>query len=312
VWWGGSWWVSNKQESRLRAKLTEHGLQDRVHWKSLNGSLFGSFTLEDVVVDMPGQGKVQAGSVRVSDVVNSDDRQRLALRVQGLRQTDVKGEQAMAQMLGALSGRFELPPMDVELKVDARYDDDEGEIQLSLRQKEAVDFDFHLELTQIKVLREMGQAAGAAGQAGLGSMGGMGGMGLFALLALGEQVQLKSLQSSVKDRGAVERGIALYKRHNVPVSVDGGSLASQRDKGFAQRVLDIKAGCMREGPALLSKDPKGSCDAVTEFLSGKEDSLRVSIQPKTPMPISKAAEALMGRGGRPGEGAALLNVQIGS
>ncbi len=124
LWWGASWYASSKAEDRLRAKLAEYGMQDRVHWKELSASIFGTVTLKDVTVDMRRQGELRAESLKISDVVDNKDRQRVSLQLRGLTESASQGCGLLGRAVGLPTGRAELAPMDATLKLDARYDDD--------------------------------------------------------------------------------------------------------------------------------------------------------------------------------------------
>ena len=307
LWWAGSWYASGKAEDRLRAKLAEYGLQDRVHWKSVDASLFGSVTLKDVTVDVQHPGQLRAESLKISDVIDKKDRQRVALQVRGLTEAGGQGGALLGKAVGLPTGRAELPPMDATLKVDARFDDDEAELELTVRQKDALDADYSLEVTQIAALRGLPQIGGSA--ANMGAMG-MGGMGMFGALASLSRVSLKSLEARIEDRGMVERGIALYKRHNIPLDADAGSAKSQRDKAFEQDLKAWEDSCRMQGPAMLTQDPRQTCLAAARFLSGDKDTLRLSVKPKNPV----SAEQLMGLmfGRAPASAASMLNAEVKS
>lgn len=309
-WWGISAYASSKAEDRLRQALAEYGLQHRVHWKDLSASVFGTVTLKDVTVDLERDGALKAERVKVSDLIDDRDRQRINLQVEGLSEA---GDQASSFLLGKTvglpTGRANLPPMDASVKLDARYDDDEAEVAVVLRQKDALDAEYRMRVTQIGALRDLARAANSGGANELSALG-MGGMGIFGALSSLSRISLASLEAKVEDRGMVERGITLYKRHNVPLQVDGGSARSQRNKAFEQSIETWQADCQRNGVALLTQSPEKSCRAAARFLSGDKRTLHLTVSPKTPVSVEQLTKVLFGR---PSPAAAsLLNAELGS
>jgi len=98
-------------------------------------------------------------------------------------------------------------------------------------------------------------------------------------------IRLKALDVKLEDRGMVKRGIALYKRHNIALDADGGSIKSQQNKGFEEAIHALQASCRKNQMALRTKDAEQTCRALARFLSNDKDTLRVSVSPKTPVPF---------------------------
>lgn len=324
LWWAGSWYASSKAEERLRSRLVEYGLQDKVSWKSLDASLFGSVTLKGVTVDMQRQGQLRADSLKISDVIDDKNRQRVSLQAEGLTETAGEGGASWGQSLGLATGRAELPPMDASLKLDARYDDDEGKLELTVRQKEVMNLDYRLEVTQIGPLRDLARVAGSSrelsmlGQgaldmSGLGvSVGGrsMGPLNMISAMSALSRISLKSMDARLEDRGMIERGIVLYKRHNVPLKADGDSIKSQRNKAFEQHMQAWEASCRTQGPALMTLNPEQTCRATARFLSGDKDTVRLLVEPKSPVSAEQIMGVFFGRSSA--AAASLFNAQVKS
>ncbi len=172
-----------------------------------------------------------------------------------------------------------------------------------------MDADYSLEVTQIAWLRDLARA-GAGGSPAERPALGMGGMGMFGALSSVSRVSLKSLEARIEDRGMVERGIALYKRHNIALDVEGGSAKSQRDKAFEQDIQAWETSCRTQGMALMTMKPERTCRAVARFLSGDEDTLRLSVQPKNPVSAETIMQFIFAR--TPSSAAEMLNAQVKS
>lgn len=313
LWWGGSWYASSKAEERLRTRLAEHDLLDKVRWKSLDASLFGSVTLKGVTVDMQRQGMLHADTLKISDVIDDEKRQRVSLQASGLTQTAGEDGALLNRAVGWPTGRAELPPMEASLKLDARYDDDEGRLELAVRQKDALNLDYRLDVTQIAPLRDLSMLGrGAQGMGGLGAVGGrsMGALSMLGAVSALGRISLKSMEARLEDRGMVERGIVLYKRHNIALQTDGDSVKSQRNKAFEQHMQTWETACRTQGLALLTIDPEQACRATARFLSGDKDTLRLSAEPKKPVSAEQIMGMLFGRSSA--AAASLLNAQVKS
>ncbi|MGO3889707.1 MAG: hypothetical protein ACTJHW_01915 [Paenalcaligenes sp.] len=287
LWWGASSYASGKAEDSLRTKLAAMGMQDQVHWADLSASPFGTVTLKDVTVTMSPRDQVQAKEVQISDVIEDAKRQRIALSVKGLVLPDGKSNSMLGNSLGLASGRAELSPMDVVLKADVRFDDNQADIALSVEQKDMADLDFKVSMTEIGALQSL-----ANGQLPADAMMGFGIMGPLQMLS---RISIKELDIKVKDRGLMERGIALHKRYNMPVQIGEGSAKSQREKAFEQEAEEMMTQCRSEGFALMTQDPEASCKAVVRFATGDKSTLRITMDPKTPVSIERIASALFGR-----------------
>lgn len=307
LWWGLSSYVSSKAEDRLRLALTQHGLQDSVRWRKLDASLLGNVTLKDVTVDSRVYGQAKADVVRIEDLIDDPDRQRITLDVRGL--TDLQPEATsffLGGYLGAPTGKPQLPPMDARLALDLEYDDDTGSVALDIRQKDAVNISQSMTISRIGALRQLAQGGGLQGQAQQGF--GLGGFGLLGALSSLSAISLNALEVEVEDRGMVARGIALFKRHNIPVTYEGGSLSSQRNKGFEAALKTWQGECEREGVMQLTRDVAKTCKVLAGFLGGDRDSVTLNMKPDTPVSVEQLTKLLFGRPGP--SAAAMLKAEV--
>jgi len=293
--WGVLQYLGGQAETRLRDVLAEYGLQHRVHWQDVRASV-GGVTLKGVRIDLDDDSGWQADRVKLSDLTNTKDRQRVTLQVAGLSAFGAQGvTPVLDAFVGLPSGHAALPPLDVDVKLDVRYDKDAAELSVALHQPEALDVDYHMQLTQIGALRELARAAVAAeapaARAPRGRSTNPSAFGTTQGMPDWTATHLKALDVKLKDRGMVKRGIALYKRHNIALDAQGGSIPSQQKQGFAQAIQALETACRKDPMALATQNAEQTCRALTRFLSDEKDTLRVSAAPKTPVPIVQALAA---------------------
>jgi len=294
--WGVLQYLGGKAEDRLIDTLAEYNLEHRVHWQSASASLGGSVTLKDVRVDADRQGASgwQAERVIISDLTDDEERQRVTLEVEGLSAFTSEGEHApvLGWLMGLPTGKVDLPPLDVTLALDARYDKDEAQVSFVLEQKEGMDVELNAQLTRIGVLRELARVAAQASQAN--SARGSQGFGFNPRTGMNREaempdwsgIRVKAMEVSVKDRGMMKRAAILGKRYNIPLDADGDSIKSQHNKAVAQQIKDVEARCRRSAPPFLrTKNIEQTCRAINRFTFNDADTLRASIAPRSPVPL---------------------------
>jgi len=281
--WGVLQYLGAQAETRLRDALAEYGLQHRVHWQDISASM-GGVTLKGVRIDLDDDSGWQAERVKLSDLSDTEDRQRVTLQVTGLSAFGAQGvSPVLDDFVGLPSGYAALPPLDVDVKLDVRYDKDAAELSVVLQQPEALDVDYHMQLTQIGALRELARGRSTKPSA----------FGTTPDMPDWTTIHLKALDVKLKDRGMVKRGIALYKRYNIALDAQGGSISSQQKQGFAQAIQTLETDCRKYPMALATQNAEQTCRALTRFLSDEKDTLRVSAAPKTPVPIVQALAAFI-------------------
>jgi len=287
--WGVLQYLGGSAEARLRDALAEYGLQHRVHWQGISAS-FGGVTLNGVRFDLDGEDGWQAERVKVSDLTDTQDRQRITLHIEGLAEFGAQGTTSVLDtIVGLPSGKANLPPLDAHVKLDVRYDKDAAELSLVLNQKDALNVDVHMALTRIDALRTLTRAAVAADAPARGARRSAANTRRLAQDVLDwTAIHLKALDAKLEDRGMIKRGIALYKRHNIALDVDGGSVKSQQNKEFAQIIQNLETRCRKDKAALRTKDAEQTCRALARFLSNDKNTLRVSMAPRDPVPLVQA------------------------
>lgn len=275
LWFGLSAYAGSQAEKKLRQVLVEYDLQDQVHWGSLAATPFGTVTLKDVSADI-GRNQLQAQRIVVSDVIDERDRQRARIEVTGL--SDPSGHSPailFGNSIGQATGEPELPPLDFSIKVDADYDDDRADVALSFMQDKALSGDYAMRIGRIGILRDL--------ESQLSGSNAMGGLGIFGALAALSRISLEHLEVKIRDRGMVERAIALYKRYQIPVEPGNGKPASQRDDIFKTQAEAWEAQCLQDRYISQLDDPKQACRALVRFASGRSDTLSLTLAPSKPV-----------------------------
>jgi len=265
--------------------LTQYNLQHRVHWQDVSAS-FGGVTLTGVRIDQDDVSGWQADRIKISDLTDTQDRQRVTLQVAGLSAFGAQGTTpVLGDLVGLPTGNAALPPLDVDVKLDVRYDKNAAELSVVLNQPEALDVDYRMQLTQIVALRELARAATTANTPATRAPRAFGNLQRLSNLTT---IHVKALDVKLKDRGMVKRGMALYKRHNITLDPQGGSIKSQQNQGLTQEIQILEANCRKNPAALATNNAEQTCRAFTRFLANEKDTLRVAAAPKTPVPIGQA------------------------
>jgi len=276
--WGITQYMASRAEERLLDILREYGLEHRVHWQSASASLT-SVTLSDVRFDLNPEDASgwHAARVKIGDLADDEDRQSITVEVEGLTAfSRARADEAvLGDVLGLPTGKANLPPLDVNMALDVRYDKDTAQASVELRQKEALNLDFDVQLTRIGALRALARTAQSKGFEAQAQ-----------LLSDLTTISIKSMDLKLEDRGMMKRNVTLYKRYNTTLTPDGGSVAAQQDKAFAQKIKTQEDAC-RRAPMLRTKDTEQTCRAITRFLANEKDTLHASIAPKAPVPLGQ-------------------------
>jgi len=304
--WGVLQYMSSKAEEQLLNTLSEYNLQHRVHWRNASASFGGSVTLTDVRfdVDPRNESNFQADRVKISDLTDTRERQRLTLEIEGLSKFigAREDEPVFSVLMGLPSGKADLPPPNISIALDARYDKDEAQATLEVRQKDGMDVDVTMQLGRIGALRELIRVAANMGN-DLDDLNAMMNSPLGSFNARNPRagrtaaqpdwtsltsLHIKAFEVKLRERGMVKRSVALQKRYNIPLDPNGGSIKSQQNKAFEQEMKDEEASCRRDKNHPLFRGVKNleqTCRAIMRFMSNDKDTLRVSIKPRTSVPF---------------------------
>jgi hypothetical protein len=294
-YFGLSAYSSKEAQKRLEDWSYDVELDDKLSWVSVSASPFGGrVSISDLELDLgKNQPTLRAAEVVISELVKDDEQTRVRLRFRGIEADSA----AFANLrdLGVMAGRgidrglaraahgFEpalnsglvaLKPFDLELFVD--IDDDAGtvETEFLVSLPELFDTRFSYRLSNQRGLnRQLSRLESDLADADniaqfLSS--------LESLANSLERAEIASVRASFRDRGMVERSIALQQRYNTPLDPTAGSADKQRAAHYEKQVLRIVKECEREVPV---KSLDNACELLGKVMLGKEDGLELSLKP---------------------------------
>lgn len=297
-YFGLSAYSSSQAEKLIEDWVYEHKLENNLRWKSVSSSLFGGrITISELQVeDAESEQSLQVAEVIISDRSINDERTRLRLRFNGV-ETDARtlgglsnldelaGDsfgRGMATVSGfkpaLISGLTEVKPYDVEIYVD--IDDDAGTLaaELAVDLPELFDSRVSYRLMNLRDLNRKLQSLSK-------SFGGDASEQMAFMIELGElassvkRAELQSASISVKDRGMIERSIALYQRYNTPLNPSEGNPEKQRKAHYEKFVEQSEKDCNRDKD-YLPKSMAGSCKLLRKALLGKISGVELKVEPK--------------------------------
>lgn len=297
--------ADSRAERQLDDFLTEHGVRDQVHWKSLSASPFGSVRLDGVSVDARAIGgpELQIARVDIDDFADDDERKRADIRLSGIATADGVSPLGSFDYLRA-GGRSELPPATIRIEWDLDLDDDDLELAIDIGQPQAMQARASFAFERVRGLARLGSAAPSsafpmpfarperrrAQPAAFGSLAGIGSL-LGMLQSVGD-VRIRSADVTLRDDGYIERSVALHKRYSIPVSATGGSVEDQRDEAFARTVEQARTDCEKSFPfGDSASDRRERCELVLDFLAGERTSLSFALRPDRPVSLSSLMES---------------------
>jgi len=284
AWWGAGRYASSKAEQKLTAVLDKAGQRDMVHWASISASPFGSATLKEVSIGPQGQPMAVMERVDISGLRTDPDHQSGDVSIHGLALPNGFSPLGTFELIQN-GGKTDLPPSDVSLNWDYQRGDDHAAVHVSLQQPQALNAELELQLGAVNGVAALADnpAIMAAGLLGMGNA--------MAPLAA---IRIEQGKLTIKDDGYVKRSIALYKRYNIPVVPGEGSADKQRDKGFDQRMTQMRQECKKEQRLKGATDNDDACDAVIRFMSGDDDTFKIETKPEGGVSLQQVFRAGMG------------------
>ena len=311
--------AAGKAEAAINGALDQHGMRGQVSWQAVSASpLGGSVQLDDVRIErVMGEGAVHIARVEIDDFVDEPRHKRAGVRMSRVATTEgfsPLGDIAFVQA----SGRSQLPPATVVMQWRMDLDDDTLTLGLEVDQPEVMKARLDLALERVGALARLSEggatpsafampgAGGSRGRRG-GPPPGLG-MAFQMLESMGE-VRLKQLEAALRDDGYIKRSIALHKRYAIPVSPSEGKAAAQRDARFKADIHSAQRDCEKELPVADAGDRKKACATLIEFISGEDDSIKLTLSPERSVSFSELMEQAMQA---PARLAPLLRPKIGS
>jgi len=267
AWFVTSYRIEKQVEKTLREALEKHQLSDRVQWQGISVSPLGHVALKDVVFQQSPDLHYKAEKIRISDIINQQD--RLGLRLQ-LTQWQVVLSEAARKHIPAPFAHIVMLPMDVQGQLDLDFTQDTGRIDYDMQVPNAYAVDYHLEISQIGILRDILKkwlpdlaltTEDPKGRSALGRfLSPWGGLLYSNLTTLDISLHDRGLRASLSDAGKEQ-----------------GNIISQMTQG-GLRVLQQSCAYALPERAL-------SCQHLADFIEGKKSSLRLIAQPEQPVPI---------------------------
>lgn len=300
--------ASSRAEEQLQTMVDSMGLRDTVKWQNVSASPFGKVQVEGITV-RPDRSLAPSGftikQVTIDDFKNTDSQKRGVVEV-----TDLANEQGFSP-LGATdfiraAGRTDLKPLSLKINWDFDTNDNDGVLELALEQPEAFNGNVHVKLGSVSGLVAFLQNAASQQPQDMLGLLGMGMM--FGMPEPLRDLAIEKVEGKLRDEGYVQRSIALYKRHRLPVSSDKGSAAKQRNEAFKADVKEQFATCKdKDRLARLPVDADG-CEALLEFVTGDSKTINLSMMPAKPVTVGQLFAEGMRRG--PDQAVLLLNPEL--
>ncbi|MBT0961468.1 hypothetical protein [Denitromonas iodatirespirans] len=296
--------ADGKAEAAIEQMLDTHGMRDQVRWEAVSASPFGgSVRLDEVRIEGGmGEGDVRIARIDIDDFIDEPRRKRAEVRMHGVATGEGFSPLGGVEFVQA-SGRSQLPPATVTLHWEMDLDDDAMTLALEVDQPEVMKARLDLALERVGALARLAEGEASPSAFALGGEArprrGRGGgpppglaMALQMLESIGE-VRLKHLEAALRDDGYIKRSIALHKRYGIPVSPADGSAAAQRDKRFQADIGNARGDCEKDLPVDDVGDRKKACATLIQFVSGEEDSIRLTLKPQRPVSFSEVFEQAM-------------------
>jgi len=261
-WFGTCYFIEKKVEGILLEALQKQGLQDKVQWKSISASPFKVVVLKDVMFQQSDHLHYKADSIRISDVINQQDRLRIRLQITRL-QSILSAK--MQERLSANAVGDAMRPIDSSIMLDLDFGKDQGRLVSDNQVQDLYDLDVHWEISNIAVLRDILKQKFPNLALNTDSAHGNPTFGLLA-------ISLNSLDARLHDRGAVAKWLPPATKAGEKDDITG-----QMVRGGMQ--------ALQKGCAYALPERALSCQHLTDFAQGKKDSLRLTVRPEQPVPM---------------------------
>jgi len=258
-WFVASDQIERKIEKTLQEALEKHQLTDRVQWQGISASPLGHVVLKDVVFQHSNELQYKAEKIRISDIINHQDRLRIHLQ---LTQGQVVVAEAARKHLPASWADTVMLPMDAHGQLDLDFAQDTGRIVYDIQVHNAYVVDYRLEISQIAALRAM------------------------------LKQWLPELALSTEDTGAKTWGGWLSTRLNtLDVTLYDRSFwvslseSGEEEGTMTQQIMQGGLQVLQKSCAYALPERALSCQHLTDFIDGKKSSLHLTAQPEQPVAL---------------------------
>ncbi len=290
---------SGQEEKRLEDWLYDNELDGFVQWQSVSASPFGSTVTVsgvEVVVDAaPFKGlEVSVEELRIKDSTNEPDLKSIDLEFEGVTfpasddQPSAVVKLLFAELLAG-SGRDQLQPLD--LSIQARYDDDasEADMSFSLRLPELFAAAGSAQMANVRNLDSLleGVTTLAVDSSFLGSrdLRRMLANQLGVLDDLNEAerrlrgIELGDSSFMLEDLGYFKRRNLLKQRYDYALDPVKGDADEQRREAFERDLRKQEKDCREKLPRGMD-DGEQACADILALLNGQSDGFRVISEPE--------------------------------
>jgi len=281
-WWAAGYWMTRQAEVKVQETLRGFEWEDKVKWDDFHVSPLAVATFNQVRFEVEPQVYLGIEQVRISDVLNRPDHQRINLQlkqVKPLFENDGATQQAIEQ--NKLPKNF-LNPADMDLQLDLNFASNQGQLIFASQQKEVADFELKLNLSQIGALR--GVLGAVFPQSAAASMELDPDFTGLNRLAATYSISLDSLDSRFKNHGFIEQLTSELKQQleNIPNNPGAGSIEQAREEAFVEMVQEVQESCHQGEQAL-----RQPCQTLADFVLGKQDSLHLTAKPDKPVSLEQ-------------------------
>lgn len=301
-YFGLSAYSSKQAEKRLEDWVYDMELDERLTWDSVSSSPFGgSVSISGLELGADAdEPAMRIAKLTLSELVDSDERTQARLRFQGIEagQGALTGLSSLSRMAGGDFGRAahnfapalnsgltELKPFDAELFVNVDDDDGSFESELFIGLPELFESRISYRLDKQRnlnrTLRHLPEDLSEA-------------EGIYQVLAqLGtldeslKRAEVSRITVSLKDRGMLERSVALQQRYNTPLDPAAGSAESQRQAHYERQVANRVKACESDE---LGRGLENACELLEKVLLRKVDGVELSIVPDEPVRLQDLAK----------------------
>jgi len=294
VWWMLENRLTEQTRARWQQTLHTAGLADAVQWQDFRASPWGTVTVNQLRVALPSKIVLSAGEVRISEVIDQPERQRIRVQL-----TQAKPDVSEMPITGyvdyglvtTVATVFHPNPMNVSLLVDVDFARDQAKIVYDSQQEGFADLALQLDLSRIAALRGVvkqilpSMAAAAAGRNAKAMTDAID----PELLATAPAISLDALEASMTNRGMVAQMTAGLKLVILADLLRAGQPFTMREgeAAFANKVATMQADCHR-GVATL----KPICQRIADVALDKEQSLHLTAKPSAPVSLAQVLAQL--------------------
>ncbi len=299
VWFGGNYYAKTRVEKQLNAYLVENGMQENVTWRSLEASILGNASLQDVKVirkDDPARF-FTIKDLTVHQLQVDSDEQHYDFDFAGV--ADETGNSPLLSLLADKAGELgydKLPLLDGRIKGMQDEKQDTGDVDLFLKQPEFGELKVVVKMSQIAELIKASRTLSDQIESN-------------PLALMGPLSSLKIHEWSMAfDDGGVMPRVVKVQQGVAPVD---GKPTEQQLQAFEARVAQEESQCLKEAPEQGIANAEQVCKSVSRFRKNEAGSLKVSITPNPPLQLmSFVMQTQMGNKQALAKAVQQLNVKV--